>query len=258
MPYTDLDTIAVYMQKNSLEDFTTHEQSFLSMILEAVEASISQHFVDLNGSGTITEFLPVRGRNFDDSLDMMDVDINAGRITPEQTGFGTDKLFLSKTPVLLTGLVVHEKPFGYAGQGSAFGAEDLLTLGVDYYLDINTTGRSSTGILHRVSGSWSTEPRSIRVTYTHGSAALTDGDAALIRNVILQSVAHHYRFWKSTFAVSPSGVSIGSETIGKYSYSSGSGQGQGAFGNTFGGFGPIIPDEIAVSISHLFNWGNVI
>jgi hypothetical protein len=109
MPYTDLDMIAVHLQKNALEDFTSHEQAFLSMILNAVEAAISQHFVDLNGSGTITEFLPVRGRNFDDSLDMMDVDINAGRITPEQTGFGTDKLFLSKTPVLLTGLVVHEK-----------------------------------------------------------------------------------------------------------------------------------------------------
>lgn len=258
MPYIDLDTIAVHLQKDSISDFTEHESTFLAMIRDTVESSISQHFVDLNGSGTKTEFLPVFGRNFDSSLDLIDLDINAGRVTPVIASYGTDVLILSYKPVLQAGLVVHEKPFGYAGQGSAFGAEDLLTLGVDYYLDIDVTGRSSTGILRRINGSWSTEARSVRITYSHGSATLSDSDAALIRFVILQSVAHHYRFWKSTFAVSPNGLAISSESIGKYSYSSGSSQGQGSFGNTFGGFGPIIPDEIAVSISHLFNWGAVI
>jgi hypothetical protein len=81
-----------------------------------------------------------------------------------------------------------------------------LTAGIDY--DWNAAG-----LLYRLAGDWGTKPRSIIVTYTHGSADVPE----LAHLVALQAAARGFA------SLNPSNVLA--ETIGNYSvtYASGSG-----------------------------------
>lgn len=257
--YIETVAVANELGKNDFSEFTEIEQAFLTRTINAVEAMLTKHYVDLTGAATKTEYLPHTNRDDVGDYDLVDIDHQGGRIVARPGGSGYDAIVLSSTPVLLEGLQVWEDPNAQGGQASgAFGASTLLTLGTDYYLDVNETGKSRSGILRRRNGIWCSEARSIKITYKTGTLALSAGDLALVDEVILKSVAHNYRFWKSTFNVNKDGSPIQSETIGKYSYTVGNGNREGAYGNAFGGFGPLIPDEIAATISHLFNWGNLI
>ena len=255
--FISTDLVAQQLGKNSISDFTEIERAVILQKIAAVEAAISKHYVDLSAATSRVEFLPVSDRELPDPEDLVAVDVVDNRVVTDYWSDGTDILQLSYTPVLLAGLVINEHTGAYGGQATgAFAIATQLINGVDYYLDIDTPGRSSTGIVRRIYGSWSQEARSIKVTYTSGSLSLSADDTALVTEVILLSVAHAYRFWKRTQNVSPGGVPVNTESIGKYSYSAGGAV--GSSGTEFGGMSAIIPDEFGGMISHLFNWGKVI
>lgn len=259
--FIDEDTIAVELGKKVFLEFSDSEKAFLTRTITAVESVISKYYVDLSGAATRTEYLPISHGDNGSDYDLVDVDFAQGRMSDRPSGTGTNALILSSTPVLSAGLEVREDISANGGQASgAFPDSTLLTKGEDYYLEIDepASGRSRCGILRRVGALWPNISRSVKVTYVCGSLAISASDSALITNAICMSVASQFRFWKSTFNVSKGGAPVSSESIGKYSYSVGSGNRAGSMGNEFGGFGPLLPDEIAASIAHLYNWGNVI
>ena len=59
----------------------------------------------------------------------------------------------------------------------------------NYQLDVDKSGLSWTGILRRVSGSWVTAPRGVKVTYVSGlSAAEFEGEYSSIKHAIIVAV----------------------------------------------------------------------
>lgn len=98
-------------------------------------------------------------------------------------GSGTAQLVLRRRPVSSIA-TVHVDDSAYFGFASgAFGSSTLLTAGVDYALDVQTSGFSRSGILYRIGGRWPAQPvrdgselvggemagfGNVRVTYTAG------------------------------------------------------------------------------------------
>jgi hypothetical protein len=152
---------------------------------------------------------------------------------------------LKNTPVYTNSLLVYEQADARYGQTqNSFGDSTLLTVGLDYYLDINaiisvptynpvdgsisnvSTPVSYTGHLYR-NGSWPRESGSIKVTYFGGwrfqpLAALFNPGAsppsyATIKEAVLITATKAYREM-SSLAKNESGPKT-SENIGQYSYS---------------------------------------
>ena len=132
---------------------------------------------------------------------------------------GSDVLVLPHTPVWPLSLEVREDVGAYAGQASgAFGSDSVLTLGTNYWLDIDdaSTSLSNSGILRRF-GSWPTEPRSVKVTYYGGeTAARLASEAGNLRYACLLTIIKAYKLLKSMQGSRTGPKS--NESIGKYSY----------------------------------------
>ena len=255
--FIDSDLIAKHLGKNTISELTDIEQAVIAQKIAAVEAAISRYYVDLSSAATRVEFLPVSDYDVVGGNDLSSIDLINGKVVDSYTSMGSDVLQLTYTPVNLSGLIVNEHVGAYGGQASgAFAIGTQLVSGVDYYLDVDTTGVSKSGIIRRISGAWSQQARSIKITYVSGSLSISTEDAALVREVIIMCVLNAYRFWKKTMNVNPAGVAASSESIGKYSYSTGGTS--GSSGNEFGGMNALIPDEFGGMISHLFNWGKVL
>lgn len=68
--------------------------------------------------------------------------------------------------------------FDYSFQSEGFDSNSLLTLGDDYFLDLEEVGISWTGLVYRKNGTWGTEVGSVAVNYVAGfSAAELSGKA---------------------------------------------------------------------------------
>lgn len=254
--FIDSSLIANHLGKNTVSDFTDIEQAVIAQKIAAVEAAVSRYYVDLSSAATRVEFLPVSDYKILSGSDLASIDVVNGKAVDYFSSSLPNVLQLTYTPVNLAGLVVNENVGAYGGQATgAFAIGTQLVGGVDYYLDVDTTGVSKSGILRRIYGSWSREARSIKVIYVSGSLSLGVEDSALVREVIIMCVVNAYRLWKSTMNVNPGGVVVKSESIGKYNYSAGGSV--GSSGNEFGGAGALIPDEFGSMISHLFNWGKL-
>lgn len=131
---------------------------------------------------------------------------------------GTDALQLKHLPVLLTDIEVREDIGAFAGQESgSLGSSTVLTLGTDYYLDVDSSSNMSrTGIVYRY-GRWPTEPRSVQVSYYGGlTASQLNGMWGDVKLATIVAVAHHYQTAKTRQGAKGP---LMSESIGSYSYS---------------------------------------
>lgn len=134
-------------------------------------------------------------------------------------------LHLDDKFVIPTGLVVYEYAGAYMGQvESDWG--DALTLGTDYWLELEDENFSETGHLMRLGASWPKQPGSVKVTYSAGFTADQlsgdddDYDASDIRLATLIAVQKAYIQADANRPKSNGRASgpIISETIQGYSY----------------------------------------
>lgn len=267
MAYTDLDRIAYRIGDVSYSDMPVKDQQRIDWTVSAVEQQLSLPPWGFRlGTAVFTEYLPSAGR-FVDEVDLADYSIGSnGTVTPLDQPSGSSVLQLTHTPVALSGLVIYEDRSGYAEQGDTpYGAESLLTEGTDYYLDCDVAGVSTSGRVHRVNSSWSTDPRSIKATYYGGPAVAEANSLAgsfleIYQEVVTACVLHNYSFWKqqqTSFASGNSGLIEQSESIGKYRKSLGSPRGTTAGGRsfTFGSAAELVPDALAAPLSSFVNLG---
>jgi len=223
MPIVTTEDLTTFI-KNGVA-FTEAETNLLALIQPMAESAVKGYLRSDIGYAQHVEYLPNYGRLRSENTALNDIDFRPNVAIYSLSNAGSATLALSHTPVWLTDIEVSEDTGANAGQSAAPFAENL-TLGVDYWLDIDTEydGEkfSTTGILTRF-GIWPTEPRSVRVTYYGGvnaeKLAAMSGDLKL---ATMQTIAAH--FWQATANISNKGKgTYSSESIGKYSYSLNSG-----------------------------------
>lgn len=85
---------------------------------------------------------------------------------------------------------IREDPDARFGQASsAFAASTALTAGTNYFLELDRSGLSRSGVVHRVNGQWSIAPGTIRITYVAGltKAELAD-EWAYVKSALLEDM----------------------------------------------------------------------
>jgi hypothetical protein len=213
--------LLVFMQKAS--SLAAADEALLDLIHPLAEGVLSAWMQQNLKYEQHVEYLPIGKPQLDNDYPLSDIDFRS-----ETAGFiggraGTEFLQLKHLPVALTGLEVREDVGAYGGQVSgSFSDETILTLGTDYYLDVDdaSASLSRSGILWRI-GAWPAEPRSIKVTYYGGYSATQLADstvASAVKLAALQTVSA--AFWTAKNLAKSQGIGPKmSESIGKYSYS---------------------------------------
>ena len=192
MALTTLSTI-----KSILNVTTTAQDAWLSALRTAAEAVIARRCNRVFESATYTEYY---------------------------TGNSTKYLVLRQKPVTSITSVYMDNDGNYGFTSGSFDSTTLLTSGVDYSLDLDTNGTtSSSGILVRMKTVWPMLDRSytprqlvlnigpsmgnIKVTYVAGYTTIPDDlqyAVALIVSIMRRTT--------------PYGVPVTAERIGAYSY----------------------------------------
>jgi len=206
------------------------DRALLNMLHKMSEQAIKGHERIQNDLeyAQHTEYLPIgdTGQSRGE-VTLDDYGMANGRVVAEARYGRMDRLQLRHTPVVDDdNLAVYEDTDAYAGQGSdAFAAATLLTKGTDYFLDVDDpdNGISRTGHLVRCSGTWSQEPRSIKVVYYGGftAAQFDAGIATPIKEAVILTVVKAY-YQAKTNQQSQGAGPIKSESIGKYAATYGS------------------------------------
>lgn len=193
-----------------------------NLILPQAESAVKQHLQNDLEYAQHVEYLPAGNPRPQEPETLVTAwEMIGSQAMPWRREHSTSVLFLRHTPVHATGLEVREHPGAMGGQlAGSFGALSVLTLGVDYFLDTAEGTYSFNGKLRR-NGTWTNEPRSIKVTYNGGWQA-TDfaagGRANPIKNAVILTAAAG--FWKNEQLRNSGGQGgIRSESIGKYSVS---------------------------------------
>jgi hypothetical protein len=202
---------------------TEADSALLDMVHPKAERAVKDYLRNDIEQASHTQYLPI-GRSIGSDVSLDDYGKSGGRVVAlRNRRGGRETLQLQHTPVLLDGLEVREDLGARAGQTSgSFGDSTILSLGSDYYLDVDDTGDlSRTGKLIR-NGAWPTEPRSIKVAYTGGwsRSDLDTGEAMSIKEAVLMTAANAFNQWRQhqpnlVGAVGP----FQSESLGSYSYS---------------------------------------
>jgi hypothetical protein len=238
----------------SLEEYRKHicpsdptkvGDDLLNQVVPGAESTVEQFLGYQIAKREFEEYYPIAGRldgGFDPLVDNYTYDSVNGRAVAQKDFRGAPgtRLQLRNTPVRADGLRVWEHYNAHAGSGTnPFNSDTELTIGRDFYVDWDSPGISRTGHLIRISGAWSTQPRSIKVIYSSGYVADELNNAndvvlrvaaiklALLNTVLftLKDVAMQQASAKGTFKPG----AITSESLGNYSYSTG-GVGSGQFG----------------------------
>lgn len=237
---------------------TEAEAALLDMIHPWCESELKNYLQHQLEYQQHIEFLPIGQPKQSTHNELTeDFDYAEDKVIPRAArGYGTDKLQLKHLPVVLTGLEVREDVGAWAGQADdAFPSTSILTLGTDYYLDVDATINgvdiSNTGILHRYSY-WPTEPRSIKVTYYGGlSAVQLAGIAGFLKKAAAETVAMN--FWKFKALQKTGGAGgLSSERIGKYGYTVGGG------GDIHTSMAVTIPVGVQNSLESLRSYGRLL
>lgn len=197
---------------------TDADAALLTMLHPLVESSVKNYLESDVGYAQHVEYLPI-GQSINERDEIQEPYLRGNTVTFSHVPPGADTLQLKHTPVYLTGLEVREDVGAFAGQAaSAFGTDTILTLGDDYYLDVDdpSAGISRTGIIFRY-GRWPTEPRCVKVAYYGGlSHSQLNNAWGEIKLAAAMSVAHVFQLFKAR--QSDEGPKQ-SESIGSYSYS---------------------------------------
>lgn len=94
---------------------------------------------------------------------------------------------------------VREDPAARFGQGASdFAASTALTAGTNYFLELDRSGLSRSGRIHRVNGAWSSAPGTIRITYVAGltKAELAD-EFAYVKQALLEDMQGKFMAMRS-------------------------------------------------------------
>jgi len=202
--------------------------------------------------GTHTEYLPI-GQELHGDVSLEDYGMVGGQVVREGRYSRLSRLQLKHIPVWSTSLAVYEDTGAYAGQADdAFGSSTLLTAGTDFYLDMDDTTFSRSGALIRIGGTWPSEPRTVKATYSGGwTAAQFDAEAAPIKEAVIITAARAFWGWKSNQSSSGAGP-VTAESIGKYSVSYGG-------GSAVAGSGLVVnvPQEAQLLLQPFRNYGRL-
>lgn len=111
---------------------------------------------------------------------------------------------------------IYEDPSGYFGTvAGSFGSGTLLTEGTDFAPMYEQAGLCRSGSILRISGTWATEPGSIKVTYSSGWSA-TEIDArerAKIKRAIWLTLHHYWNAYHQA-KLGMAGQELASESLG--------------------------------------------
>jgi len=207
---------------------TAVESAFVDMVHPLVECAV-QDFLQVEVENKVqVEILPAEPLSVDRDILISDYERTGSGVVAASAG-GLAALHLRHTPAFKDATLEVREDYDapQTDPASAFGSDDVLTYGDDYWLDITreetisgtTHYFSDTGTIHRY-GSWPNTPRTVKVTYTAGwsNDQLNNGFAGAVKLATLETIA---LLFKGNEARNNPSASPKSESIGKYSYSAG-------------------------------------
>jgi len=247
---------------------TDEERAIVNTAIVSATGAIRRYLRYDPTTGTRTEFYP----QYDSSVNSRDLawEISGGRaVMSTSQNASRRELQLRGLPIRSV-TSVYETEDARAGTASgAFGAEDLLTVGDDYWpaydgVDSSGVSFSRSGILHSLSG-WATTPGSIKVVYVSGysNAELRGQDASLdaspiweaTMDEVVRRVLKDFEVRKKSGQVGWTAGQIQSENLGDYSYTLGGTSGSGSAGDRrTGGVYDLLP-ETTQKLSEFVNFG---
>ena len=213
----DKAEVLVYLRKADTS-VSGADDALLDLIHPLAESAIHNYLQNDCNYQQHVEYLPVGTPNIEREYPLENYRKSGERFVCDSGQTGRESLKLTHTPVTLTGLKVWEDFDANAGQASgAFGSDTELTIGTDFFLDVEgNSDLSTTGLLYRL-GAWPTEPRCVKIQYYGGWSALqlTGPRAGSLKLAALRQIA--FEFTAALQAKSSSGPKI-REKIGKYEY----------------------------------------
>jgi hypothetical protein len=244
--------VLTYLQKAG--SITAADEALFDLIHGLSESALKSFMQQTLGFEQHVEYYPQGQPQLEDDYPLEDVQFRSAGATFVNGRAGTEFLQLKHLPVALTGIEVREDVGGHAGQtDDSFGDDTVLTLGDDYFLDLDdhSNSLSRTGILYRV-GAWPAEPRSVRVSYYAGFSAsqlANDAIAGAVKLAAIKTTAAY--FWQAkTWATNNGSGPKTSEQIGKYGYSSSQ-----AFAASAGLIGSDVPPDAKALLQPFRNYG---
>lgn len=118
---------------------------------------------------TITEYYPeIQPNNYFDADELVaGYDMIGGVVIARMRGDRALRhLQLRNVPVISLG-AIYENQAAFHTAGGVWPSTTLLPANA-YYLDAPDNSVSESGLVYRINGIWSTTPRTIKITYTHG------------------------------------------------------------------------------------------
>lgn len=164
---------------------TDQDLGLLAMLMPMVDRAIKK-FVRYNIEQTsYTHFLPEFPRMSSADAHGVVFDVRGDQAIATLVGGNREfgRLIVPELPIRSVSEVKEDRS-ALGGQGSSdFGSNTTLTAGTDYFVDFESSGIASSGILYRRGSLWSSRERSIKVTYTAGytTEELNTGIAADIK-----------------------------------------------------------------------------
>ena len=201
----------------------------LALIIPGVESCVANFIRYDPVKAKRIEFYPINDERHSQSGEGIYDSVNGRVILVPPSGVLSDVLILQNRPVWYdSDLEVREQYGAHAGQTpSSFGSSTVLVKGTDYWLDCqNNASISTNGVLRRTSGSWATEPGSIKVTYNAGNTAADLAGTGIsrvadIKLATLQSVIWNYKQITQNAKTDLAGLTSGPivmEKLGPYTY----------------------------------------
>ena len=158
MAITDIADVKTYL---GLDEPTAVETALLTLLLAKAEVLVKEYvgyWVEGGVSGvSYTEYLPNRAM-FNQSED--------NELIGSAPTQDLSRLFLPELPIRsISSIYANESAYGISANWTS---DYLLTAGTHYFLDVEGSGLSKTGVVYRIGANWPSTPRSIRVVYLAG------------------------------------------------------------------------------------------
>ena len=182
--------VLAFLGKGS--NVTDAEDGILQFIRTRVERSVKTYLGYNVEQSTYIHFLPETNRAVRNDGVAIYRDLVGTRVVAATIGGTKEGLNLHVPELPLRSVSeIREDHGAYGGQGvDDFPDSTILVAGTDYYIDLGTSGLSTSGVLRRIGPSWSNKARSIKVSYTAGYTAteLRSGIASDIGHATLLAI----------------------------------------------------------------------